>query len=124
MLMGLGLFVFDMASLPFQDLQRRRDWRHEQSPRLLARAASQFLGPGADDITIQGNLVPEIAGKASSLDQLAEMADAGDEYGLVDGDGNILGFYKIRQLDTRSQILMDNGIARKIDFAIELQRVD
>jgi phage protein U len=122
--MALGLFVFEMGTLPYQELQRRRDWRHERSPRVGARPATQFLGPGEDSITLQGTLIPEIAGTASSIDQLVEMANEGDDLALVDGEGNILGYFVITAIDDRRSIFLDNGVARKIDFAIDLARAD
>lgn len=124
MLMALGLFVFEMGTLPYQELQRRRDWRHERSARVGVRPATQFLGPGEDTITLQGTLIPELAGKASSIDQLADMADEGDDLALVDGDGNVFGYFVITAIDDRRSVFLDNGIARKIDFAIDLARVD
>jgi len=112
-----------MGTLPYQELQRRRDWRHEQSPRLLVRPASQFLGPGEEIVTIQGTLIPEIAGDASSILQLVDMGDKGDALDLVDGEGNVFGNFVITGLDDRRRIFLDNGIARQIDFALDLKRV-
>lgn len=122
MLMALGLFIFEMGTLPYQELQRKRDWRHEKSPRLGAQPATQFLGPGEDAFTIQGTLVPEIAGDVSSLEKLAEMADEGDDLALVDGDGNVFGYFNIMAIDDRRRHFLDNGIARQIDFAIDISR--
>ncbi len=124
MLMALGLFVFQMGTLPYQELQRRRDWRHERSPRVGNTPASQFVGPGDDTITLQGTLIPELAGDASSIDKLAEMANEGDDLALVDGLGKVIGHFLITAIDDRSSVLLDNGVARKIDFAIDLLRVD
>jgi phage protein U len=123
MLLSLGMFIFEMATLPFQELSRRTEWRHGQSPRFGARAANQYLGPGEDSITLSGCLVPEIAGSQDAVVTLRTMADQGESYPLVDGTGRIHGNFIIRTIDTRGGYLLDNGVPRKTDFNIDLQRV-
>lgn len=123
MLAALGMFVFDLGSAPFNELARSRDWRHARTELLGARAASQFLGPGEDQVTISGTLVPELAGRWSSLEQIAAMADTGEAYPLADGDGRILGTFTIEQLDQTNKYLTERGQARMIDFSITLKRV-
>lgn len=123
-LLALGLFVFAMDSLPFNELQRRTDWRHAKADRHGLRAASQFIGPGEDKVTITGTLVPEIAGSYSSIERLREMAASGDAWSLVDGAGNQLGMFRIMAVDERQTAHVPGGLARKIDFAIDLDRAD
>jgi phage protein U len=122
MLAALGMFVFDTDSLLFDALARRRGWRHGRTDRFEARAASQFLGPGEDRITLSGTLVPELAGRFSSIETLAEMADSGDAHLLADGSGNQLGSFTIESLEEQHSNLIDNGRARVIGFTIELLR--
>ena len=56
-MMTLGLFVFDLPSLTYQQLQRRTTWRHAFSDRVGARPLGQFVGEGDDDITLTGMLL-------------------------------------------------------------------
>lgn len=123
-LLSLGLFVFSMDSLPFNELQRRTDWRHAKSERHGARPASQYLGPGEDRVSISGTLVPEVAGSYSSLNRLREMAGSGDAWPLVDGAGTVLGAFRIVAVDERQSAHVAGGFARKVDFGIDLERVD
>ncbi|WP_019833785.1 phage tail protein [Sphingomonas sp. PR090111-T3T-6A] len=123
MLAALGLFVFDMTTLPFAEIEERDEWRHSSTPRFRARPASQFLGIGQADLSIMGALVPEIAGSYSSIDLLKQMADTGEAYALVEGTGRVRGDYKILRLQQRKSELIDIGLPRKIDFAIDLMIV-
>lgn len=118
------MFVFAIGSLPYVELQRRVDWRHAKADRHGARPASQFLGPGDDKISLSGTLVPEVAGSYSSLNRLREMAASGDAWPLVDGSGAVLGSFRILGVDERQANHVDGGYARKIDFAIDLERAD
>ncbi len=123
-LMTLGLFVFSMDTALYDALTRSREWRHATADRFGARAASQFVGPGADNISLSGRIVPEIAGSYSAIETLAAMAAEGDSYPLIDGLGRILGHYRIVRLDEDHAVIMAGGIPRNIAFRLELERSD
>lgn len=127
-LLTLGLFVFSMASLPFTELQRRMDWRHAKTDRHGARAASQFVGPGEDTITLSGSLVPGQIGSGggtySSLNRLREMANTGDAWPLIDGAGTVLGNFRILAVDDRQTGHVAGGFARMVEFVLDLERAD
>ncbi len=123
-LLTLGLFVFGMDSLAYSGMTRRRDWVHVRTERHGARAASQFIGPGVDRITLAGLLVPEIHGGYADLARLVEMADSGDDWPLVDGLGTVLGQFHIVAIDSDLISIMAGGIPRAVDFTIDLDRVD
>lgn len=124
MLMALGMFVFSLPTLAYQEMQRQISWRHPTQSRVGARPASQFLGPGEDNVTLSGVLVPELLGKAASLRDLREMGDTGKAWALVSGVGEVFGAYVIVSLSQTGSILADNGQARRIEFQLQLQRVD
>lgn len=123
-LMTLGMFIFGMDTVPYQDLQQRMTWRHEDSERFGMRAASQFAGPGEDTVTIAGLVVPEVAGSYAAIERLIEMADTGDSWPLVDGLGHVLGHYRIEAIDTGHVGIMAGGLPRGKTFTMDLKRVD
>lgn len=123
MLMSLGLFVFALPTLAYDQLQRRTGWDHSRSKRVGAIAASQFLGEGEDNITLSGCLVPEAAGSFGALRTIRQMGKDGDHYPLVAGTGIVFGNFAIISLDERQQYFLDNGVPRKTDFTIELSRM-
>ena len=123
MMMSLGVFVFELVTLPYQEMQRRTDWKHARIERIGTRAANQFMGPGEDAISLTGVLVPGI-GKYSKLETIREMATLGFSRLLINGQGVNLGEYVITALDTRETLFFVDGAPRKIDFAIDLSRID
>lgn len=123
-LMSFGLFVFGLETLAYDSYQRRRSWRHAATERFGARAARQYLGPGEDSVSLPGSLIPEIAGSYGAIERLAEMAATGDPQPLVDGAGRQWGEYVIVNLDETGQNIIAGGLARRIDFTIDLERVD
>ena len=73
MMMTLGLFVFMLKTVPYQELQLQRSWRFPSNSRVGVRPALQFLGPDNDTITLSGVLLPEITGGRLSLFALEQI---------------------------------------------------
>jgi hypothetical protein len=122
--MTLGMFIFGMDTAAYQSFRRSRDWRHALSERHGARDAAQYVGPGADLITLGGLLVPELGADFAAIETLAQMAETGDTYPLIDGQGFILGNYRIVHIDEEYLSIMAGGAPRHIDFTIDLERGD
>lgn len=123
-LLALGMFVFELATLGPDELQRKTNWNFANAPRVGARDAFQFLGVGSEKVSLSGTVYREIADGAVSLDQLREMGSAGEALPLVDGRGTVLGNYIMESLDERHTWFLSDGTPRRIDFAIDLTRVD
>ncbi|MBX9860690.1 MAG: phage tail protein [Sphingomonas sp.] len=121
-LAALGLFIFEFASWPFDELSRRSDWGHASAARTGARDALQFTGPGDESVSIGGKLAPEVAGSFGAIDILRAMADEGDEYQFVLGTGDVWGGYVIVGLDERRKYMLVDGTPRLIDFTVDLKR--
>ncbi|EPJ56338.1 MAG: hypothetical protein OFPI_00050 [Osedax symbiont Rs2] len=124
MLMTLGLFVFSINTLSYQDLQRTTSWRHNSQNRIGNSPSYQYLGPGEDRKTISGWQAPELAGDKLSLDTLRAMANTGEPYVMVDGKGFVHGLWIIKQITDSRTLFYPNGDARRIEFSIELTKVD
>lgn len=123
-LMALGMFLFETGTLAHTELQRKTDWQHATSPRVGARDATQYTGPGVETISLSGSVYAELVNGRVSIDELRAMADTGDALPLVDGSGMVFGDFVITAIDERHAYLLDNGVPRRIDFAIDLLRVD
>ena len=124
MMMALGQFVFGMDTLAFQDLDRQAAWRHAVNSRVGDRPARQYIGPGDETITLSGTLAPEFRGSSQSLVQLRAMADDGNAYALVDGAGGVYGAFVIEGVTEKGSVFIAEGLPRKIEFSLSLQRVD
>ncbi|GHD59829.1 phage tail protein [Jeongeupia chitinilytica] len=123
-LASLGMFVFQRTTLPYTGLKRSSKWRHPSGSRVGARPVSQFVGPDDQTISIDGVLYPEITGGVPSLDQLIKMADEGDAWPLIEGNGYLYGNFVIEGIDESRSYFMHDGTARRIEFTIELKRRD
>lgn len=123
-MMALGLFVFGLRTVPYQQLQRNMQWRHPALGRVGQRPARQFAGPGDDTITLSGVLLPEITGGKLWLTVLQAMADEGKAWPLIEGTGLFYGLYAIEEISHTDGLFFTDGAARKIEFSMKLTRTD
>ncbi|MEN5032370.1 phage tail protein [Pseudomonas sp. Ps21-P2] len=124
MMMALGMFIFSLETMVYQELQRQTEWRHGSTSRIGTNPARQFLGRGDDSITLPGVLLPALAGTPLSVDTLRYMADTGKAYPLVEGTGRILGIWVIESINETRTLFFQDGAARRIEFTIALKRID
>ncbi|CAM2936598.1 TPA: phage tail protein [Escherichia coli] len=124
MMMIYGMFVFQLSTLPHQQIQQSRNWRHVKNERINRSASWQYIGAGDDTITLSGLLYPEITGGEVSLTALTSQAYVGRPWPLIDGVGQIYGMYVITGLNTTRSELDRYGRARKIEFTVTFERVD
>ncbi|MEH9314341.1 phage tail protein, partial [Klebsiella pneumoniae] len=52
MMMVFGLFVFELRTLPYQQLQLSRNWRHVKNDRVGRSAKWQYIGAGENQLTL------------------------------------------------------------------------
>lgn len=124
MMMALGMFIFSLETLAYQEFQRQTEWRHGTTNRIGTNPARQFLGRGEDTITLPGLLLPALAGTPLSLDTLRYMADTGKAWPLVEGTGKIYGVWVIESLSETRTLFFQDGAARRIEFNLVLKRID
>ena len=125
MMMSLGLFLFEIGTLPYQQLARSSEYRFAESERFGARSAQQFTGEGDDKITLSGALYSgDGFGDFTAIQTLRDMAAAGQSYPLISGTGEIMGQWSIRALDETRTVFFVDGVARKADFTLSLKRGD
>lgn len=123
-LMALGMFLFQISTLSYDELQRKTDWRFARSPRVGTRDGVQFLGPGDEKVSLSGAVYAEITDGRVSIDELRDMADAGEALPLVDGAGTVFGTFVIEAINERHVSMMTDSRPLRIDFGIDLARVD
>ncbi len=122
-MMALGMFVFSLPTLAYQDMQRRSGWRHARSGRIGAIDATQFVGRENDKISLSGVAYAELMAGRASLDELRDMATEGKAWPLIDGTGRVYGAFVITDIDEGMKEFFADGTPRKVDFTIDLLEI-
>lgn len=123
-MMSLGGFRFGLNTAAFQELSRTTEQRWAAQDRFGQLAALQHTGPGTDAITLPGVIYPEFRGGLGQIDRMRELAGRGRPLSLITGAGRVLGRYVIERVEERQSVFAARGMARKIEFTLNLRRYD
>jgi hypothetical protein len=123
MILALGDFLFEALGTGYQSVDRNTDWRIAEHKRIGARPLLQFVGENSDKITIDGVCYPQLTEGASRIERLRTMAEAGQNYVLLDQWGWVYGLWVIQAVKEKQTMHM-RGQAQKIEFTLSLMRDD
>lgn len=124
---SLGLFIFEQSTLSPQSMTHSAQsrWANQSGIGKNVRPSYQAVGIGQETITMQGVTYPECFTDAeASLNGLWWMKDAQHGWYLVRGDGSVFGVYIIEGIEVTYSHLNQDGSPKKIEFSLNLSRVD
>lgn len=107
-----------------ESLRRAAEYRHPAVERVGLRPLRQWLGPGADTVTLEGTMRPAVSGGTAAVDALRAAAAAGEARPLLDGRGTVLGRWAAVRVETTWAVLRADGSPRRVEYSLELARVD
>lgn len=120
-MMGLGLFRFGLKGAAYQTFRRSAAFRWEKLDRVGRAPALQFLGPDADEITLEGVIYPHFKGGLHQVELMRLRARTGLPMMLVDGLGWVWDRWVITNVEETKSVFLANGAPRKIEFSLTLQ---
>lgn len=120
-MMALGTFRFGVNRAAYQHFTRSARWRWEQLDRVGRKPAQQYLGPNADEITLEGVIYPHFKGGLRQIELMRLVADQGQPLILVDGLGWIWERWVITSITETKSVFLAEGAARRIDFSVQLK---
>lgn len=122
MIAALGPLVFEIQPVNLHGITRTANADFAEKPVLGRRPPLEFVGEGAETMSLAVKLFPEKFGGISSLDLLDQMRKSGQPHYFMRGDGRPAGFFVITSVVEKSTYLGPQGIGRVIDVDISLKR--
>ncbi|MGB0694013.1 MAG: phage tail protein [Rhodospirillaceae bacterium] len=120
--MALGQFVFQLSSLPFDQVKRRSGMKWSEKNPMGGEPVLQYLNNQAKTLTLTGKIVPELTGSRDEIEVLDGMGRSGKAWVLMSGVGRVFGVYVIESIDDTSSHLTAEGHPRLTSFTITLKR--
>lgn len=120
---SLGGFAFKSSTMLPRSVKRATSYHWKKVDRLGREPARQAVGLGDDSIVFEGVFYPSEAKEVGSIETLAELRDLGakmDKQMLVDGDGNVYGWWVIDKVTDGRTHLWPNSQPRKIEFTLNI----
>jgi phage protein U len=124
MLYALGSVVFEVAPLNVDQVGRSGAADFAEKPLLGRRPSLEFMGAGAEELTLQGRLFPEKLGGLDEFEELRQLMRSGAAQHLIRGDGEVLGWRVITALQEVSRFLDAQGVGRVVEFEISTREAD
>ena len=120
-LLTLGSYQFGMSTAAHEEVQRQTRYRWANQARLTRDPALQYMGPGSTTIRLNGTIYPHFRGGLGQISGMKSEAEQGEPLTLVDGRGNNLGRFCIKEITDTEKVFVGPGIPRRIDFSLSLE---
>lgn len=121
-MMMLGVYPFMLDTAAYQKLARISVYRWKQQDPIGRKPLQHFVGPGADTITLKGEILPQWKGGYHQLDLMRASAKRGKPLLLLEGYGGVvLGDWVITRIAETQSEHMSDGAPRIISFSLTLK---
>lgn len=120
----LGPYRFSIRSATYQTLERQTSYSWARQARIGANDQLQYVGPGADTISLDGVIYPHYAGGLEQLNKMRLAASFGVPLPLISGRGRVLGFWVIESVREGQTIFEVEGAPLRQEFGLALGRYD
>ncbi|MCY4584885.1 MAG: phage tail protein [Bryobacterales bacterium] len=121
-MMALGEYRFSVSTAAYHELTRSAEYRWAAQERLGRLPARQYLGPGAETVSLSGVIHPYYRGGLGQLDRMRAEAGRGEPLDLSTGDGTIMGKWVVTRIEETRRVLDADGAPRRVEFRLQLAR--
>ncbi|MCA3448731.1 MAG: phage tail protein [Rhodobacter sp.] len=119
--MALGTFRFGVNRASYQMFTRDAAYRWAKQDRLGRDPALQYLGPDAEEITLEGVIYPHFKGGLRQMELMRAVARQGAPMMLVDGLGFVWQRWVITRVSETKSLFLADGAPRRIEFNVTLR---
>jgi phage protein U len=120
-MMALGTFRFGVNRASYQMFTRDAAYRWAKQDRLGRDPALQYLGPDAEEITLEGVIYPHFKGGLRQMELMRAVARQGVPMMLVDGLGFVWQRWVITRVSETKSLFLADGAPRRIEFNVTLR---
>lgn len=120
-MMKLGDYTFSIDTAAYQKTKRDSKYNWAEQARIGTTPALQFSGTGADTLSLPGIIYPTFRGGLKQVDTMRAMAGRAKPLLLVDGLGNVRGYWCITGVREKTSDFLPAGIPQKIEFTLDLK---
>lgn len=122
MLYQIGDLTIDTTPFNAHKVEREYGGDFAVKDLIGASRAREFSGPADSSLKLEGVLFPYALGGLTELERLEQMAESGEAFPVMRGDNRALGFFVIEKVAESSSYLSGQGVGRRIEYAISMQR--
>jgi uncharacterized protein len=124
MLYMLGTLTIDTTPFSIDAMERDSGSSIAIKPVMGRLQPKEFTGEGEDEITLSGQILPQVLGGMNEMETLQQMRVNGTRFPLMRGDGWRPGWYVITHISERHREIQRNGVGFVIAHAITMIKTD
>ncbi len=121
-MLALGPYRFSLNTGAYQSLKRSSEYRWPSIERIGQEPLLQAIGPGSDRIDLDGVIYPHFRGGLGQINAMRDSASKQEPLMLINGLGEVLGRFVITQIEETQNTFLPDGMPRKIEFRLSLER--
>lgn len=118
----LGQYIFGLSTAAPAEFSRDTAYNWPAQDVFGMGQSLQFTGWGEETISLSGVIYTEFTGDTSQMNRMRDEADLATPLTLIDGRGNILGEWVIKQINERQDAFAQAGTPLKQHFNMSLLR--
>ncbi|MDW6004708.1 phage tail protein [Vibrio mangrovi] len=119
-MMALGNYRFSIDTAALQTISESHEWRWADHHLAGRKPRSEFIGGGLSTLRFKGVIYPHFRGGLEQTEKMKAEGDKGKPLRLIDGLGKDWGLWTVRRLNVDKSKLFTKGVARKIEFTLEV----
>ena len=124
MLYMIGAVSLDTTPFSIDEVDRNATADFAVKPVLGAAPRREFMGEGDDTIVLTGQILPSVIGGLTELETLHGFRRAGQRLPVMRGDGRMMGWFVITQVQEGHKNLLDGGVGFTLQHTVTLVKVD
>ena len=118
-MLTIGPVSLGVSTSVYQRARRSTAWRWPALDLIGRRPARQWAGPGADQITLDGVVMPSFRGRDVAR-TLRALARSGEPQVVTAGTGEVWGSWCLESVEESRTGLFHDGAARRITWTLKL----
>ena len=121
-MMALGEYRFSLSTAAYQEFAHSAEYRWAAQDRIGRPPGRQYVGPGAETVSLRGQIYPRFRGGLGQLARMRAEAGRGEPLDMVEGNGRAWGRFVITRVEETRRAFEADGSPRQIEFRLELAR--
>jgi len=119
-MMKLGNYEFSVETAAYEQLTRTTRYRWEKQDHTGVTSAMQYLGPGTDEISLNGVIYTHYKGGLGQINAMRAQASTGLPLELVNFEGKIHGRWIINEIEEQQTVFDIGGQPLKQTFRLRI----
>lgn len=124
MLYMLGTLSLLTGGMSIDAMERNTSASIATKPLIGAYQAHEFTGEGDEEITLSGQILPQVLGGMNELETLHQMRRAGTRFPVLRGDGWRPGWFVITAISEQHREIVGNGVGFVVQHSITMVRTE